>query len=280
MADRSRAFSFVDRITRFEAGRCAEGRFAVPGDLAEFPPSLVAEAVGQLAAWVAMEQVGFQRRPVAALAGEVRVEATPRAGMALDLAVEIDGSVREAVSYGGLASANGVPVLRLSRCVGPLLPMAEFDDADAVQREFELLRAGGLPPRDLSAAVVARPARTIVERARGRRLRAELDVPAAAAFFADHFPRKPVFPGTLLLDALIRLGVELAADAVEPPRPAVILRVRHVKLRSFIRPGQRLEIAAEMGSTSGTVCEVALSAKAGAIRVGNARAEFGLRPEA
>ncbi|MEI8334007.1 MAG: transcription termination factor NusA, partial [Chloroflexota bacterium] len=38
-------------------------------------------------------------------------------------------------------------------------------------------------------------------------------VPAAAPFFADHFPRRPVFPATLLLDAQIRLALPLAAQS-------------------------------------------------------------------
>ncbi len=72
MGDHFAAFSFVDRIVEYEAGRRARGRYAVPADIAAFPPCLVAEAVGQLAAWVAMAQVGFRGRPVAALANETR----------------------------------------------------------------------------------------------------------------------------------------------------------------------------------------------------------------
>lgn len=275
MTERSRAFSFVDRITRFESGHRAEGRFTVPADLGEFPASLVAEAIGQLAAWVAMEHAGFRRRPVAALASEVRVESPPRPGICLDLVTEIDGCVRDAVTYGGLATANGVPVLRLSRCVGPLLPMEEFDAADAVRRDFELLCDTGLPPRDLSAAATVPPVWVALDRERGRRLRAELRVPAAAPFFADHFPRKPVFPGTLLLDALMRIGVDLVADALAAPaRPPVALRARHVKLRSFIQPGQVLTLVAESPTTPGTLTDIALTATFDGLRVCNAHAEI------
>ena len=45
-----------------------------------------------------------------------------------------------------------------------------------------------------------------------------LDVPAEAPFFADHFPRCPVFPATLLLDAQIRIAAQRRrydADAQE-----------------------------------------------------------------
>jgi hypothetical protein len=78
MPDRFSAFSFVDRITALEPGTRARGRFAVPAGLPEFSTCLVAEAVGQLAAWVAMAQAEFRRRPVAALSGEMIVREARR----------------------------------------------------------------------------------------------------------------------------------------------------------------------------------------------------------
>ena len=59
------AYSFVDRIEAFEPGRGARATFAIPGGLARFPAAFVAEAVGQLAAWVSMEHIDFRGRPVA-----------------------------------------------------------------------------------------------------------------------------------------------------------------------------------------------------------------------
>ncbi len=40
-----------------------------------------------------------------------------------------------------------------------------------------------------------------------------LAVPADAPFFRDHFPRRPVFPATLLLDAQIGLALAVAAES-------------------------------------------------------------------
>jgi hypothetical protein len=70
MSDHFAAFSFVDRITELEPGVRGHGSFAVPGSIAAFPACLVAEAVGQLAAWIAMARIDFRGRPVAALATE------------------------------------------------------------------------------------------------------------------------------------------------------------------------------------------------------------------
>ena len=90
MPDRFSAFSFVDRITALESGRRARGRFAIPAALPAFSTGLVAEAVGQLAAWAAMAHAGFRRRPVAALAGEMRIVGEAAPGEIVDLGVEIE----------------------------------------------------------------------------------------------------------------------------------------------------------------------------------------------
>ena len=50
----------------------------------------------------------------------------------------------------------------------------------------------------------------------GKSLRANLNVPREATFFADHFPRNPVFPATLLLDAQIRVAAELVEKSCGP----------------------------------------------------------------
>src|SRR5207249_5630088 len=90
MSDHFAAFSFVDRITELEPGVRGRGTFAVPETLARFPACLVAEAVGQLAAWVAMAQIDFRGRPVAALANETIFHGDVAPGSQLELSVEIE----------------------------------------------------------------------------------------------------------------------------------------------------------------------------------------------
>src|SRR4051812_8788777 len=130
MPDHFAAFSFVDRITDLTPGTRARGVFAVPPDVAPFASCLVAEAVGQLAAWVAMAHVSFRGRPVAALANETLLTGDVAPGRTLDLAVEIDDCDDDAVAYCGSASVDGARVITLNQCLGPMLPLAEFDSPD------------------------------------------------------------------------------------------------------------------------------------------------------
>ncbi len=205
------AFSFVDRITDFVPGKAARGVFHVPAAVAAFPACLVAEAVGQLAAWVSMEHIDYRGRPVAALAGETRFLGPVASGDLIHLAVSIEDVDDDAVSYRGWADVDGARVLELNDCLGPMLPTTDFDAPDALRERFALLRDTGAPPDRFQGVVD--PVMEVVEHDPAKSIRARLRIPGAAPFFADHFPRRPVFPATLLLNSQIGLASQLAREA-------------------------------------------------------------------
>jgi 3-hydroxymyristoyl/3-hydroxydecanoyl-(acyl carrier protein) dehydratase len=272
MPDRFSAFSFVDRITALENGQRARGRFAIPAGLPAFSTCLVAEAVGQLAAWVAMARAEFRQRPVAALSGETRIVGKVAPGEILDLGVEIESCDADAVAYGGWARVAGTPVLELCRCVGPMLPLEDFDAPDAVRRDFETLCGSGKSPSRFPG--VTAPHLSLIDRIPGQRLRAAMHVPVSAPFFGDHFPRRPVFPATLLLDAQIQLAVRLAGEALPPGQRLRLARVADVKMRSFILPGHVVEIEAGMRSATDAAAELTLAAKVNGKRVATGRMDI------
>ena len=275
MGERFSAFSFVDRITDLAPGRRARGRFAVPAGLPEFSTWLVAEAVGQLAAWVAMAEAEFRRRPVAALSGEMRIVGEAAPGEILDLGVEIERCDPDAVAYGGWARLADTPVLELSRCVGPMLPLQDFDAPEALRADFETLCGPGARPGRFRG--IAKPHLALIDRGPGQRLRAAMGVPVSAPFFADHFPRRAVFPATLLLEAQVRLALRLAGETLPGGprlRPA---RVTDVKMRSFILPGQTVEIETAMRSATDGTADLTLAAMVGGQRVATGRVEIAPR---
>ena len=185
-----------------------------------FPASLMAEAVGQLAAWSAMAQLDFAHRPVAGLASAVHYHQLPHPGCTLQLQADIERCDAEAVAYSGKAFVDGRLALELVDSVGPMLPMDEFDAPEPVRADFHtLLGAGAAPGR--FGGVPSRSCK-ICRRLPGERLSAMLQVPEAAApYFEDHFPRRPVFPGTLLMDALAdRCRCSWRSSPPRWPRPA------------------------------------------------------------
>jgi hypothetical protein len=88
-----------------------------------------------------------------------------------------------------------------------------------------------------------------------------------------------VFPATLLLDSQIRLAMDLARAAIDSAKAAALVpqRMTHVKMRSFIEPGQAVELGAEMAATSDIGGTIRLSATIDGRRVATARLDVAAR---
>jgi 3-hydroxymyristoyl/3-hydroxydecanoyl-(acyl carrier protein) dehydratase len=279
MDDHFAAFSFVDRIREFTPGARGRGSFEIPAAVASFPGCLVAEAVGQLAAWVAMAHIGFRGRPVAALALDTRFLLEAKPGQTLELAVELESCDDEAVAYRGWAEIDGTRIIELNDCLGPMLPLEEFDSPAALRERLDVLRGpGAVAGRYHGIGDFRVEPGALVP---GKAAAATLQVPASAPFFGDHFPRRPVFPATLLLNEMIRLALTPTRDSTKPGSvpPVVPLRMTNVKVRSFTPPGQALQLAAELAGSAAGVTVASLSARAEGRMVATARVDLGCREE-
>ncbi len=271
MSDHFRAFSFVDRILADETGKRISGRYHIPAGVGEFPLSLVSEAIGQLAAWSSMAATGFEVRPVAGIAGRVEFLGTVKPGDVLELEATLVKADTEAVGYDGLAKVDGETVVRLLDTLGPMVPMADFDDPDAVRARYGLLTTTGAEPfayGGVPGIAAERTGGTPGERAEG-----VLNVPGDGAFFGDHFPRRPVFPGTLLMNVKMGFALGLAEeiDGGSAWRPATAC---DVKLRSFMPPGEALDLNAEVESRDDGLLRVIVTTRKGKRLNSSARFEF------
>jgi len=234
------SFQLVDRITSFQPGSGARGEFEPPPLEGHVPLGVLVEAIGQLASWVAMKKLDFEFRPVAASAGRVGVNGSLPDEGCFELAVEITGIRHNVLSYRGEASLAGKPLLALDRALGPLLPMERFDDRDRVRAVFTTLRSEGLPVRPLPSPIDYSPAIEMVRSTAGREFTAQLTLPEASAIYADHFPRQPVYPATLLLDAQIQQAATFFRAQGE--QPLSVNEVTGVKVRAFSGPAEELSL--------------------------------------
>jgi 3-hydroxymyristoyl/3-hydroxydecanoyl-(acyl carrier protein) dehydratase len=277
MSEHFRAFSFVDRIFPGHSASRIEGSYAIPAGIREFVPSLAAESAGQLAAWAAMNATGFQRRPIAGLAGRIELLGIPQPGQVLELAASIETLDDEAMAYGAVASVHGKPVIRLEECVGPMIAVTELDDPAALRARFEILCGSGATPGGFRGLpdLALEP----VGGEKGSWAQAALQIPESAPLFADHFPRRPVFPGSLLMEMTLKLAASLASEI--PPPPAGKWKLQSVvgmKLREFIPPGKRLDLEARLKQRTDSSVTLMIGARAANEVVGSAR--LLLAPEA
>lgn len=265
-------FSFVDRLSAVDSDR-AQGELRCANGAAPPPAWLVIEAVGQLAAWIAMARTDFSRRPVAALAGEICLSGAAARG-SIDLEARIERFDSRAILYAGTARCAGTELASLTRCVGPLMPMDLFDDPKAVRARFAALRSGAAQESGLEICASVHPELAPIELEEASAV-SQFDVPDAAPFFAEHFPRRPVYPASLLAEALSQVGAPVAQRALGgATASARLVRVSDYKVRAFSPPGQRLQLTAELrGAREGAV-DVRVAASADGQRVATGILEY------
>jgi 3-hydroxymyristoyl/3-hydroxydecanoyl-(acyl carrier protein) dehydratase len=148
----------------------------------------------------------------------------------------------------------------MSNCIGPFLPLEELEDPAGARARFanllEARESSPLTPDMLGAlSLEPRPGEP------GQRASALLDVKASAPFFADHFPRKPVLPATILLELHVQMACDLARVALgrEPDARVTETCLRGLKIRQFTPPGTVLSLEANVTSAAGDEVELSLT---------------------
>lgn len=65
-------------------------------------------------------------------------------------------------------------------------------------------------------------------------------------YLATHFPRFPVLPAAMMIDAVIALGSELIADEKRRPVFAHMIGIEGAKFSRFVRPGDQVRICVQI----------------------------------
>ncbi len=85
----------------------------------------------------------------------------------------------------------------------------------------------------------------IMELEPGKRIVAQKAVSLAEEYLADHFPRFPVLPGVLMIEAMVQTAAWLVRERLDFAPSLVLLKeARNVTYKSFATPGRVLTIEA------------------------------------
>jgi 3-hydroxyacyl-[acyl-carrier-protein] dehydratase len=81
----------------------------------------------------------------------------------------------------------------------------------------------------------------------GKSLRATKFLALGEEYLADHFPRFPVMPGVLMLQACVEAASWLWRISTNYEHPVIVLRsVQSVKYGTFMQPGRRMDVTVEL----------------------------------
>lgn len=252
-------FLFVDRIIELIPGELIRGIKHITADDAYlhqdkqgkyyFASSLIGETLGQLAAWNVMLRNNFQARPVAGLVDSARLFRRAYVGETLLLESMIDCLDDTAVQYHSRARIGDELIFTVDGALGPLLPMDDFIDDSQVRQQFaEINRPGDWPSANdkgislIKAIPTVSTAMTfdrILTHEPGLAIVAEKRISRSAPYFADHFPKKPVLPMTVLLECKLALAQNFIEQAQFPTQYHVS-ELRKIKMKEFVHPGDVL----------------------------------------
>ncbi|MBL7480841.1 hydroxymyristoyl-ACP dehydratase [Legionella bononiensis] len=253
-------FLFVDKIVHISPGEWVGGIKHITRDDAYvtldeqgktcFIPSLIGETLGQLAAWNVMQHNDFTLRPVAGVVASARLHRPAYVGETLLLESHIDSLDDRAVQYHSVARVGEELVFSIEGALGPLLPMADFIDAELIRQQFteifhpsdwaEVCRKNSAvdvdEPITLGPTIAPMVFDRIMSSEAGVSIVAEKKISLAAPYFPDHFPKKPVLPMTVLLECKLNLAREFIVRAGLPIQYQVS-ELRKIKMSDFVQPG-------------------------------------------
>lgn len=93
----------------------------------------------------------------------------------------------------------------------------------------------------------------VLELESGQRIVAEKALSLAEEYLADHFPKFPVLPGVLLLEAMVQASAWIVREKLDFAPSIVMLReARNVTYKSFLAPGQILRVESRCRDMSET----------------------------
>lgn len=79
-----------------------------------------------------------------------------------------------------------------------------------------------------------------------RTVTVEAQVPVESTIFEGHFPGHPLMPGVLLIESMAQTSGWLIIGLNRFERMPFLAAVKEAKLRSFVRPGAKLELSATL----------------------------------
>jgi 3-hydroxyacyl-[acyl-carrier-protein] dehydratase len=112
----------------------------------------------------------------------------------------------------------------------------------------------------------------------GGRIAAACQVPGQSPVFEGHFPGYPILPGVLMIETMAQTGGWLILATLRCAKMPFLMQVEKAKMRSFVAPGQALEVAATLLHEGSGYAVVEASITVAGKKVTDAEIRYGVVP--
>jgi 3-hydroxyacyl-[acyl-carrier-protein] dehydratase len=115
----------------------------------------------------------------------------------------------------------------------------------------------------------------------GSEARGVKNVAMSEDFFDDHFPRRPVMPGVLIIEGMAQLSGLMLEDSLKDKygaeAKAVLTVLERTKFRDMVRPGDRLEYHSQLVSLNKAGGKVTVTASRDEKLIASSGMTFGFK---
>jgi 3-hydroxyacyl-[acyl-carrier-protein] dehydratase len=118
----------------------------------------------------------------------------------------------------------------------------------------------------------------VVELEPRQRIVAIKNVTINEQFFQGHFPGYPIMPGVLLIETMAQTGGWLVLASLHCARMPFLMQVEKAKMRTFVAPGQALEVEATLLHEGSGYAVVNARIATGGKKVTEAEIRYGVVP--
>lgn len=263
-------FLFVDRILELENNKHAVGiknvSFSdewlvdIAPNFPVMPRSLTIEAIAQLISWLVICSRDFTVKPVAVMTDGTQFTDDVRPGDQMLLRAEITSMHDDDALCCGTAEVDGKIVTRLTNGVCAFVPLDELEYRDDVRaRAYALMGrkdlsefiTGGIAARAGDAVASGSDGNfrlclvdKITKMEHGKCVQGLKSITMTEEYTVDHFPRKHIMPGTMIIESLVQLSEIFLAESVKSSRGVnikiLVSSTRKLKFRHYVVPGDQM----------------------------------------
>lgn len=292
-------FRFIDRIVDYKAHRfvhayklCTRNEswfYQLPSGEQVLSPAVVSEAIAQASGWLAMASYDFKKRPILLADEETEYFDVVRPGDCLEIytIVTREEEGDDMMHTQSVARVNGRMVCRSDCTRGYLLPLEELADPALMRMHFAHVYKPGPIPQSSPAPALRSPEQEftpgglglidgLLSVEPGKKVVSYKNVTVSENYFAEHFPRRPVVPGVVLMSCVGEscqyLLTEPGQNTVLSRRLSLVPLATHgIRFRRFVEPGDqcRIEVSVVQGDVKqpGSTITIAATIHANGARV-------------